>query len=339
MRQQYIALNPRSLWQQPKVLILLLMFVISTLAAAPDDEAGSKAGISGNENETIKSAKSLGSSSRSRKSNLKSTPITYITTLSDAGHQHYSKPLPKKYGKSVVKVREDKSQYKKDKFKHHHSEKSTGKSLEVIPKTEPLNNPALLSKLGLGKVHVSSSHQKKRLAVESRHHGRPDDSHMFVIKLPPNPYYYTNNGPVPAPNAIEDVGKKVPVGFKSNGKPGRIYHWNIPVLKKILGNNQGRNPNSRHHDNLDELIDIKDIPTWTKPWENESLDKSLIKFSAADHAEKLQKRKSPTYYAPIKAKKSAHGKYYASNGKPQSFYVIEKSQKNLKPIHHHKLIP
>lgn len=65
------------------------------------------------------------------------------------------------------------------------------------------------SKLGLGKLHVSSSHQKKRLAVESRHHGRPDDSHMFVIKLPPNPYYYTNNGPVPAPNAIEDVGKKV----------------------------------------------------------------------------------------------------------------------------------
>lgn len=65
------------------------------------------------------------------------------------------------------------------------------------------------SKLGLGKLHVSSSHHKKRLAVESRHHGRPDDSHMFVIKLPPNPYYYTNNGPVPAPNAIEDVGKKV----------------------------------------------------------------------------------------------------------------------------------
>lgn len=68
---------------------------------------------------------------------------------------------------------------------------------------------AFYSKLGLGKLHISSSHQKKRLAVESRHHGRPDDSHMFVIKLPPNPYYYTNNGPVPAPNAIEDVGKKV----------------------------------------------------------------------------------------------------------------------------------
>lgn len=135
------------------------------------------------------------------------------------------------------------------------------------------------------------------------------------------------------------------MGFKSNGKPGRIYHWNIPVLKKILGNNQGRNPNSRHHDNIDELIDIKDIPTWTKPWENEALDKSLIKFSssaaaALDHVDKIQKKKSPTFYAPIKAKKSAQGgKYYASNGKPQSFYVIEKSQKSLKPIHHHALIP
>ncbi|KAL1385364.1 hypothetical protein pipiens_012942 [Culex pipiens pipiens] len=339
------------------------MCVISTLDAAPgghsvEEDSGAVTTtttvIKGtNENETVKSAKSLtSSSSRSKKANLKSTPITYITSLADVGHhQHYAKPPPKKYGKTVTKVREDKEahqhqhQHQHKKAKHHHSEKSTGKSLEVMPKKEPLTNPTLLSKLGLGKLHVSSSHQKKRLAVESRHHGRPDDSHMFVIKLPPNPYYYTNNGPVPAPNAIEDVGKKVPVGFKSNGKPGRIYHWNIPVLKKILGNNQGRNPNSRHHDNIDELIDIKDIPTWTKPWENEALDKSLIKFSssaaaALDHADKIQKKKSPTFYAPIKAKKSAQGgKYYASNGKPQSFYVIEKSQKSLKPIHHHALIP
>lgn len=322
------------------------MCVLSSLQAAPNghqsDSSAEMVTIKGNENETVKTAKSLTAGSRTKKSNLKSTPITYITTLADAAHQLHVKPASKKYNKPLAKARDDKEllQHKKGKVKHHHSEKSAGKSLEVMPKKEPLNNPALLSKLGLGKLHVSSSHQKKRLAVESRHHGRPDDSHMFVIKLPPNPYYYTNNGPVPAPNAIEDVGKKVPVGFKSNGKPGRIYHWNIPVLKKILGNNHGRNPNSRHHDNIDELIDIKDIPTWSKPWENEALDKSLIKFSTVDHAEKLQKKKSPSYYAPIKAKKSAHGKYYASNGKPQSFYVIEKSlQKNLKPIQHHKLIP
>ncbi|XP_062536281.1 uncharacterized protein LOC134205228 [Armigeres subalbatus] len=327
-------------------LILLLMCVLSTLQAAPNghlhsDSDADVVTIKANENETVKMAKSLPvGGSRVKKSNLKSTPITYITTLADEAHLHHAKP--KKYnGKSMAKARDDKElqQHKKGKVKHHHLEKSNGKSLEV-PKKEPLDNPALLSKLGLGKLHISSSHHKKRLAVESRHHGRPDDSHMFVIKLPPNPYYYTNNGPVPAPNAIEDVGKKVPVGFKSNGKPGRIYHWNIPVLKKILGNNQGRNPNSRHHDNIDELIDIKDIPTWSKPWENEALDKSLIKFNSVDRMEKLQKKKSPSYYAPIKAKKSAQGKYYASNGKPQSFYVIEKSlQKNLKPIQHHKLIP
>ncbi|XP_055638266.1 uncharacterized protein LOC129776568 [Toxorhynchites rutilus septentrionalis] len=323
-------------------LILLLMCVISPLEAAPDGRRSTGAAVTvikGNENETFKSAKSLASSGRSKKASHKSTPITYITTLAETGHpQHYAKPHSKKSSKLVTKFHDDKEQHSKSKLKHHYWEKSTGKSLEVIPKKEPLDNPALLSKLGLGKLHISNSHHKKRLAVESRHHGRPDDSHMFVIKLPPNPYYYTNNGPVPAPNAIEDIGRKIPVGFKSNGKPGRIYHWNIPVLKKILGGNQSRSPNSRHHDNIDELIDIKDISTWNKPWENETLDKSMMKYTAADQGEKPQRKKTPTYYAPIKAKKSTHGKYYASNGKPQSFYVIEQSQKNMKPIQHHKLI-
>lgn len=98
---------------------------------------------------------------------------------------------------------------------------------------------AFYSKLGLGKLHISSSHHKKRLAVESRHHGRPDDSHMFVIKLPPNPYYYTNNGPVPAPNAIEDVGKKVrqKVVNSSSHHPsvlainGKKSHWSCRVAQ------------------------------------------------------------------------------------------------------------
>lgn len=138
------------------------MCVISTLDAAPgghsvEEDSGAVTTtttvIKGtNENETVKSAKSLtSSSSRSKKANLKSTPITYITSLADVGHhQHYAKPPPKKYGKTVTKVREDKEahqhqhQHQHKKAKHHHSEKSTGKSLEVMPKKEPLTNPTLL---------------------------------------------------------------------------------------------------------------------------------------------------------------------------------------------------
>lgn len=66
------------------------------------------------------------------------------------------------------------------------------------------------SQLGLTKLRVSPAHNRKRLAVESRHHGRPDDSHMFVIKLPPNPYYYGNHKPaLTDKNSIDDKSRKV----------------------------------------------------------------------------------------------------------------------------------
>lgn len=65
------------------------------------------------------------------------------------------------------------------------------------------------SHLGLTKLRTPPAHNRKRLAVESRHHSRPDDSHMFVIKLPPNPYYYGDVKPVHTDkNAITDDGNR-----------------------------------------------------------------------------------------------------------------------------------
>lgn len=129
---------------------------------------------------------------------------------------------------------------------------------------------------------------------------------------------------------------QIPVGFSSNGKPNRIYHWNIPVLKKIINSNQSRrNPNLRNAvDYEDELLDIKHIPTWTKPWENEAMDKHIVPNSKT--SEKLIKKKSPSYYAPTKPKHTGFKKYFSGNGKPKSFYVID--NKNHKPIQYHKLI-
>lgn len=169
----------------------------------------------------------------------------------------------------------------------------------------------MLTKLGLSRVRGPNSHHRKRLAIESRHHTRSDDSHMFIVKLPPNPYYYTHNHP----NSWQTNSKKIPVGFKNNGKPAKIYHWNIPVLKKYSG------IRSKSRLNDDNYVNVQSSKMW-----NEVLDKP----------EKIQKSSSkPSYYVPIKPKKSSFMKYFPGNGKPQSFYVIEKSKK----AHYHRLLP
>lgn len=133
------------------------------------------------------------------------------------------------------------------------------------------------------------------------------------------------------------------MGFKSNGKPGRIYHWNLPVLKKMLSkkNEKSRkSSNLRLSNDVDELIDIKSIPTWSNPWdENDTLEKAFGNHQAIQVDEdltKVFKKKTPTYYAPAKQRKSDTAKYFPGNGKPKSFYVIKKNQHKS---FYQKLIP
>lgn len=182
-------------------------------------------------------------------------------------------------------------------------------------KSTPGKNHDLLTKIGFSRVRAPNSHHRKRLAVESRHHTRSDDSHMFVIKLPPNQHYYVHNKPN---NYLED-SKKIPLGFKSNGKPAKIYHWNIPVLKKINSHRSKMRLNDEPHHNND---DIKYTDSW-----NEVIDKP--EKNTRTNYKKL------SYYVPSKPKKSSFFKYFPGNGKPQSFYVIEKSKKQ----HYHRLLP
>jgi hypothetical protein len=76
-----------------------------------------------------------------------------------------------------------------------------------------MSNHELLSSLGLGKLPSPSNHHRKRLATQSRHVGRPDDSRVFIVKLPANPYYYSQtssfNPSVNDPNSIDDKSRKV----------------------------------------------------------------------------------------------------------------------------------
>lgn len=79
------------------------------------------------------------------------------------------------------------------------------------------------------------------------------------------------------------------------------------------------------------LLDIENIPTWRKPWENETIEKSFGGAGGASGGKSKYKKslkpKSPTYYAPAQAvnKQSFH-KYFAGNGKPKGFYVIKEHQ-------------
>ncbi|XP_030371163.1 uncharacterized protein LOC115621610 [Scaptodrosophila lebanonensis] len=251
-------------------------------------------------------------------------------------------------------------------------------------------NKKLLNKMGFIKVKAPNSHNRKRLAVESRRHATRDDSHMFIIKLPPNLNYYTSpsgnarnaaaavaaaggaseagvvasatsiattkqpsdnaqkatmakvsaattttEASVLTLDAMKTNGKKVSFPFSSNGRPGRIYHWNLPVLKHALH----KKPHFSHVSAADRnrLLDIKDIPTWRKPWENETVEKSFAAGSGKSKYRKSLKSKSPTYYAPAQAvSKHSFHKYFAGNGKPKGLYVIKEHQ--TKPLFYQNII-
>ncbi|XP_059051484.1 uncharacterized protein LOC131846245 [Achroia grisella] len=161
----------------------------------------------------------------------------------------------------------------------------------------------LLSSLGLKKLRIPAAHHRKRLAEQGRRHAT-GDSRMFVIKLPPNTSYYTHADPAPA------AARTLPLQMTSNGKPARVYHWNIPVLQKLAKNR----PQARFDD---DVVDVESTPTWTKEGNN--------------HPNSLN---ALAYYVP--AKKTSFRKYFSGNGKPKSFYIIEK---NKKAAEYHRLLP
>lgn len=179
------------------------------------------------------------------------------------------------------------------------------------------SNKDLLHHLGMVKLRSPTvNHHRKRLASQSRkNHGHKNlgDSKMYVVKLPPNPYYYAHHDLPPRPEV-----NSLPVDFSNNGKPTRVYHWNIPVLKKMVARKAGSTGKSGFHDS--DIFNIDKQATW-----NDTDD------------EKSTYRKA-SFYAPKKPSKHPFRKYFPGNGKPHSFYVIEKNIHN-KPMSVHRLLP
>lgn len=150
----------------------------------------------------------------------------------------------------------------------------------------------VLRHIGMTRVKSPPLH-RKRLASQSRksHSG---DSHVYVIKLPANPYYYEDNGKLQQDNHPNNINK-IPLSFKSNGKPGKVYHWNLPMVKKMAARKASQGANQVFKPSL---------------WREDSGDRRV------------------SYYKPKKPGKQPFHKYFPGNGKPHALYVIENKRKN-----------
>jgi hypothetical protein len=155
---------------------------------------------------------------------------------------------------------------------------------------------------------------------------------MFIIKLPPNPYYYSHSKPTKVSSNFNSVSK-VPVSFRANGKPARVYHWNIPVLKKMANSARRKSAGSKLQAQDSKVYTIQKTSPWTQSNRNEVHEKSkpMKHHRKSNHIEKP----SVSYYAPVNQQKTMIQKYFSGNGKPQSFYVIEKSKK---PAYYQRLL-
>lgn len=116
------------------------------------------------------------------------------------------------------------------------------------------SNAAILNRLGLLPLISPDGHHRKRLAgpdafaardagglhihhqsspYARRHSSSPHDSHVYVVKLPASPPYYSFSKPHKASDNKNVTVAHPNPGFRSNGKPAKIFHWNLPLVKKI----------------------------------------------------------------------------------------------------------
>lgn len=221
------------------------------------------------------------------------------------------------------------------------------KTVKLLPAPSKQHNAKLLNRLGMKRVRTNGgggggpNHHRKRLASQSRSkYGGADggkggsDSQMFIVKLPPHSHYYDDGTGAAAvhqrlqhqhhkhqhhqPSPYKSLNT-VPVGFVSNGKPGKVYHWNLPAIKhaaryKHAGDNEVAAANQQRHQ------------MYGQPGE----------FDAAGPVgSKMHVPRRTLYYKPRAAGKPVK-KSFVNNGKPNGFYVV--SNKNAAAPQYHKIV-
>ncbi|XP_037074349.1 uncharacterized protein LOC119095595 [Pollicipes pollicipes] len=172
-------------------------------------------------------------------------------------------------------------------------------------------NMQLFERLGLGRTVDEASPRIRSLKT-------PGNSPMFVIRLPPSPYYYLNHvrgggGGGAKPTAAPSFAR-VPLDFTINGKPDRLYHYNLGVTPPMV----------------DETT-TTEATTTTSTSTTTTTPRPKV-----NHAQRLR-HKYADYYKGNKAP-SAMKKYkYAYNGKPSSFYVMRGSSAR-KPVYFRRFV-
>lgn len=220
---------------------------------------------------------------------------------------------------------------------------------EPSPKTKHRSSPSykqhnakLLNKLGMKRVRTNGggpNHHRKRLASQSRSKysavgadgkGGASDSQMFVIKLPPHAHFYDDGSHqrLQHQQQQQQQGYKnvntVPVGFVSNGKPAKVYHWNLPTIKHAMHNAGARYKGGNEQPQMHHVI-----------YNNQAAGDFAAEHQAAAAGSKIVPRRT-LYYKPRPSGKPVK-KSFVNNGKPNGFYVV--STKNAAAIpQYHKIV-
>ncbi|VVC25256.1 Protein of unknown function DUF4786 [Cinara cedri] len=198
------------------------------------------------------------------------------------------------------------------------------------------HNAKLLNKLGMKRVRTSGgpNHHRKRLASQSRSKypaGGADgkgasDSQMFVIKLPPHAHFYDDGSQrlQHRQQPYKNVNT-VPVGFVSNGKPAKVYHWNLPTIKHALHNGGARykganEPQQQQQQQMHHLV-----------YNHQAAGDFAAEHQAAASSKIVPRR--TLYYKPRASGKPVK-KSFVNNGKPNGFYVVSTKNAAAMPQYH-----
>ncbi|XP_026806832.1 uncharacterized protein LOC113549638 [Rhopalosiphum maidis] len=212
-----------------------------------------------------------------------------------------------------------------------------------------LHNAKLLNKLGMKRVRTSGSagdngvanHHRKRLASQSRSKYAADgkggsDSQMFIVKLPPHSHFYDDGSAVrqrlgqPHQQTPYKNMNTVPVGFVSNGKPAKVYHWNLPTIKHALSGG-GR------YKGVNNLVPMQHQQQQIQQQMHHLQYAQAGDFELPSAASSKILPRRTLYYKPRAAGKPVK-KSFVNNGKPNGFYVVSSKNSAAAVPQYHKII-
>ncbi|CAG9808048.1 unnamed protein product [Chironomus riparius] len=217
-------------------------------------------------------------------------------------HDVYSTQSPITY---IHQLKSFENNFEKNVFKQQKLSKSSRENFKAA------SNQELLNVLGFHQSKMSLN-QKRKSYLLSKNQYQPDNSKIFIIKLPPNQNYYAANNVKYSKDKLRN--ELIPLGFTLNGKPGALYHWNLPIIENLLQLSVGRN--NKVAQSKEALYDP--INSMLEAREN------FNDYTNDGNEQKnLRKKSVQVYYAPSNGNHFSTKPIY-TNGKPKSFYILKK---------------